>query len=99
MLRVKALCSEKEGEGAVIERLPGETWGVEDMERGGSSSVAVGVQPAHGNPQLGAWGWAGVGRCNCYESEPEHAQTTTLTTHVNVSVHPGELVHTLQQLG
>lgn len=73
MLRVKALCSEKEGEGAVIERLPGETWGVEDIDRGGSSSVAVGVQPAHGNPQLGAWGWAGVGRCNCYESEPEHA--------------------------
>ena len=74
VLRVKALCSEKEGEGAVSERLPGETWGVVDMDRGGSSRVAVGVQPAHGNPQLGAWGWAGVGRCNCYMSEPEHAQ-------------------------
>ena len=56
------------------ERLPGETRGVVDMERGGSSRGAVGVQPAHGNPDLGAWGWAGVGRCNCYISEPVHAQ-------------------------
>ena len=74
LLRVKALCSEKEGEGEVRERLPGETWGVEDVDKGGNSSEAAAVRPAYGNPDLGAWGWAGGGRCNCYISEPEHAQ-------------------------
>lgn len=74
LLMVKALCSEKEGEGAVSERLPGETWGVVDVDKGGNSNVAAALRPAYGNPELGAWGWAGVGRCNCYMSEPEHAQ-------------------------
>ncbi len=74
---MKAVCSE-EGDGEVSERPAGETKGVVDVDRGGGcAAAAVGVRPAHGNPDLGArvgWGWAERGRCNCYMSEPEHAQ-------------------------
>jgi len=75
---VKAVCSEKEGDGEVSERPAGETKGVVDADRGGGcAAAAVGVRPAHGNPDLGAGGGGGGperGRWNCYMSEPEHAQ-------------------------